>query len=236
MTRPDSTASPAEDAAMPAAPDERDEMDALAAAGLRYEWYRDGFRLLLGLLLLLSGVLATSLGLNVYLFAVQPPPRYFVQTADHQLVGVAPLNEPSFSDERITQWATEAVLQANNWNFADYREALQAACNRYFTPAGCQEYRDALIRIGNLESVKTKRLTVRAVVVKPPLILNKVLQGQTRRFTWQMQMEVLIRYLSSSEQTTQNLRVTVVVVRRPLTETEQGVGIEKYVASVGGGS
>jgi hypothetical protein len=221
---------------MPAAPDERDEMDALAAAGLRYEWYRDGFRLLLGLLLLLSGVLATSLGLNVYLFAVQPPPRYFVQTADHQLVGVAPLNEPSFSDERITQWATEAVLQANNWNFADYREALQAACNRYFTPAGCQEYRDALIRIGNLESVKTKRLTVRAVVVKPPLILNKVLQGQTRRFTWQMQMEVLIRYLSSSEQTTQNLRVTVVVVRRPLTETEQGVGIEKYVASVGGGS
>ena len=236
MTRPDSTASPAEDAAMPAAPDERDEMDALAAAGLRYEWYRDGFRLLLGLLLLLSGVLATSLGLNVYLFAVQPPPRYFVQTADHQLVGVVPLNEPSFSDERITQWATEAVLQANNWNFADYREALQAACNRYFTPAGCQEYRDALIRIGNLESVKTKRLTVRAVVVKPPLILNKVLQGQTQRFTWQMQMEVLIRYLSSSEQTTQNLRVTVVVVRRPLTETEQGVGIEKYVASVGGGS
>jgi hypothetical protein len=192
--------------------------------------------LLLGLLLLLSGVLATSLGLNVYLFAVQPPPRYFVQTADHPLVGVVPLNEPSFSDERITQWATEAVLQANNWNFADYREALQAACNRYFTPAGCQEYRDALIRIGNLESVKTKRLTVRAVVVKPPLILNKVLQDQTQRFTWQMQMEVLISYLSSAEQTAQSLIVTVVVVRRPLAEYEQGVGIEKYVASVGGGS
>ncbi len=234
MTRPDSTTSPAE---IPkAVPDPDDALDALAAAGLRYEWYRDGFRLLLGLLLLLAGVLATSLGLNVYLFAFQPPPRYFVQTADHQLVGVVPLNEPSFSDERITQWATEAVIQANNWNFADYREALQAACNRYFTPAGCQEYRDALIRIGNLEAVKTKRLTVRAVVVKPPLILNKVLQGQTQRFTWHLQMEVLIRYLSSSEQTTQNLIVTVVVVRRPLAEYEQGVGIEKYVASVGGGS
>jgi hypothetical protein len=229
MTRPDSITSPAE-------PDPDDALDALAAAGLRYEWYRDGFRLLLGLLLLLSGVLATSLGLNVYLFAVQPPPRYFVQTADHQLVGVVPLNEPSFSDERITQWATEAVLQANHWNFADYREALQAACNRYFTPAGCQEYRDALIRIGNLESVKTKRLTVRAVVVKPPLILNKVLQDQTQRFTWHLQMEVLISYLSSAEQTAQSLIVTVVVVRRPLAEYEQGVGIEKYVASVGGGS
>jgi hypothetical protein len=230
MTRPDSTTSPA------SVPDPDDALDALAAAGLRFEWYRDGFRLLLGLLLIGALVLTLSLGLNVYLFAFQPPPRYFVQTADHQLVGVTPLDEPSFSDERITQWATEAIVAANNWNFADYREALQAACNRYFTPAGCQEYRDALIRIGNLESVKTKRLTVRAVVVKPPLILNKVLQGQTQRFTWQMQMEVLIRYLSSSEQTTQNLRVTVVVVRRPLTETEQGVGIEKYVASVGGGA
>ena len=229
MTPPDSTTLSAEEPLARDAP-----ADALAAAGVRYEWYRDGFRLLLGLLLLLSGVLAASMGLNVYLFTFQPPPRYFVQTADHQLVGVVPLNEPSFSDERITQWVTEAVIAANNWNFANYREALQAACNRYFTPAGCQEYREALIRIGNLESVKTKRLTVRAVVVKPPLILNKVVKGQTQRFAWHLQMEVLISYLSSSEQTTQNLLVNVVVVRRPLAEYEQGVGIEKYVASVGG--
>lgn len=228
MTRPDSTTSPA------SVPDPDDALDALAAAGLRFEWYRDGFRLLLGLLLIGALILALSLGLNVYLFALQPPPRYFVQTADHRLVGVVPLDEPSFSDERVTQWATEAIVAANNWNFADYREALQAACNRYFTPAGCQEYRDALIRIGNLESVKAKRLTVRAVVVKPPIILNKVLQGQTRRFTWHLQMEVLLSYLSSAEQTAQPLVVTVVVVRRALTETEQGVGIEKYVASAGG--
>jgi hypothetical protein len=228
MTRPDSTTSPA------SVPDPDDALDALAAAGLRFEWYRDGFRLLLGLLLIGALVLALSLGLNVYLFALQPPPRYFVQTADHRLVGVVPLDEPSFSDERVTQWATEAIVAANNWNFADYREALQAACNRYFTPAGCQEYRDALIRIGNLESVKAKRLTVRAVVVKPPIILNKVLQGQTQRFAWHLQMEVLLSYLSSAEQTAQPLVVTVVVVRRALTETEQGVGIEKYVASAGG--
>ena len=228
MTRPDSTTSPA------SVPDPDDALDALAAAGLRFEWYRDGFRLLLGLLLIGALILALSLGLNVYLFALQPPPRYFVQTADHRLVGVVPLDEPSFSDERVTQWATEAIVAANNWNFADYREALQAACNRYFTPAGCQEYRDALIRIGNLESVKAKRLTVRAVVVKPPIILNKVLQGQTQRFAWHLQMEVLLSYLSSAEQTAQPLVVTVVVVRRALTETEQGVGIEKYVASAGG--
>ena len=228
MTRPDSTTSPA------SVPDPDDALDALAAAGLRFEWYRDGFRLLLGLLLIGALVLALSLGLNVYLFALQPPPRYFVQTADHRLVGVVPLNEPSFSDERVTQWATEAIVAANNWNFADYREALQAACNRYFTPAGCQEYRDALIRIGNLESVKAKRLTVRAVVVKPPIILNKVLQGQTRRFTWHLQMEVQISYLSSTEQTVQSLVVNAVVVRRTTTETEQGIGIEKYVASAGG--
>ena len=233
--RPDSITSSAE---YPVAGPGRDPdraPDALAAAGLRFEWYRDGFRLLLALLLIGALVLALSLGLNVFLLAYRPPPKYWVQTADGRLIGAEPLDEPSFSDERVTQWATEAVVAANNWNFADYREALQAACNRYFTPAGCQEYRDALIRIGNLESVKAKRLTVRAVVVKPPIILNKVLQGQTRRFTWHLQMEVLISYLSSAEQTAQPLVVTVVVVRRALTETEQGVGIEKYVASAGGG-
>ncbi len=235
MNGPDSIALPVDPASPDATRAAPEEPDLLAAAGIRFEWYRDGFRLLLGLLLIGALLLAVSLGLNVFLLAYQPPPRYFIQTADHQLVGVVPLNEPSFSDERVTQWATEAIVAANNWNFANYREALQAACNRYFTPAGCQEYRDALIRIGNLESVKTKRLTVRAVVVKPPIILNKVIQGQTQRFAWHLQMEIVASYLSSSEQTTQNLIVTVVVVRRAVTETEQGIGIEKYVAAVGGG-
>ncbi|MGB4946987.1 MAG: DotI/IcmL/TraM family protein [Candidatus Competibacter denitrificans] len=226
----DLTDSSAEIAADAAAP-----LDLLTASGVRYEWYRDGFRLLLGLLILVSGILAVSVGLNVFLLFHQPSPKFLIQTADHQLVGIVPLNEPSFSDEYITQWVVEAILAANNWNFADYRESLQRACNQYFTPNGCQEYRDALIRIGNLESVKTKRLNVRAVVTKPPLILNKVVSGQTQRFTWNMQMEVMVSYLSSAEQTTQNLIVNVVVVRRPLTEYEKGIGIEKYVASVGGG-
>lgn len=208
-------------------------MDPLAASGVRYEWYRDGFRLLLGLLLLLSLVLAVSLGLTVFLLAHQPSPKFLIQTADHHLVGMVPLDEPSFSDEYITQWVVEAILAANNWSFANYREALQKACNQYLTPNGCQEYRDALIRIGNLESVKTKRLTVRAVVVKPPLIVNKVRNDQTERFTWNMQMELVVSYLSSAEQTTQSLIVNVVVVRRPLTEYEKGIGIEKYVATAG---
>lgn len=235
MNGPDSIVLPAESTPSHATTAPPDEIDLLVAAGIRFEWYRDGFRLLLGLLLIGALLLAVSLGLNVFLLAHQPPPRYFVQTADHRLVGVAPLDEPSFSDERVTQWATEAIVAANNWTFADYREALQRACNRYFTPAGCQEYRDALIRIGNLESVKAKRLTVRAVVVKPPIILNKVIQGQTERFTWHLQTEIVVSYLSSAEQTTQNLIVTAVVVRRAVTETEQGIGIEKYVAAVGGG-
>lgn len=211
------------------------DLDALAAAGLRFEWYRDGFRLLLALLLIGALLLTVSLGLNVFLLAHRPPPKYWVQTADGRLIGAEPLDRPSFSDERVTQWATEAVVAANNWNFADYRESLQRACNRYFTPAGCQEYRDALIRIGNLESVKAKRLTVRAVVVKPPVITSKLVQGQTERFVWHLQMEVRASYLSSTEQTVQPLIVSVVVVRRATDETEQGIAIEKYVASAGGG-
>lgn len=211
------------------------ENDALVATRVRYDWYRDGFRTALALLLLLGFTLALSLGLNIYLYSYQPPPKFLVQTADHQLVGVVPLDEPSFSDARITQWATEAVLAGNNWSFANYREALQNACNEYFTPKGCEEYRDAWIKIGNLDSIKEKRLTVRAVVVKPPIILNKVISGQTQRFTWKLQMEIVISYLGG-KQSTQNQIIDLVVVRRPLTEYEKGVGIEKYVARAGKGT
>lgn len=236
-TQLDSIASPAEagsdQAASAAEGSVAGQADFLTATNLRYEWYRDGFRLTLGLLVLLGLLLAVSMALNVFLFSYRPAPRYFIQTANGDLVGVEPLNQPSFSDERVSEWATKALLAANNWNFANYREELQEACNGYFTPSGCQEYRDALIRIGNLESVKTKRLTVKAVVTKPPIFLNKVLQGQTQRFTWHLQTELVVSYLGSSEQTTQSLLVDLVVVRRPVTETEQGLGIERYIASVG---
>ena len=66
MTRPDSTTSPA------SVPDPDDALDALAAAGLRFEWYRDGFRALLGLLLIGALVLALSLtGLGIYSAAMR---------------------------------------------------------------------------------------------------------------------------------------------------------------------
>jgi len=236
-TQLDSIASPVEagsDRGMSAAEGSvASRADFLTATNIRYEWYRDGFRLTLGLLVLLGVLLAVSMALNVFLFAYRPPPRYFVQTPDNQLIGVQPLNEPSYSNERVIQWATDAILAANNWNFANFREVLPGAYNRYFTPAGRHEYHDALIRIGNLESVKTKRLTVKAVVVKPPIILNKVLQGQTQRFSWRLQTEIMVSYLGSSEQTTQNLVIDLLVVRRPVTETDQGLGIEKYIASAG---
>ena len=103
MNGPDSIALPADPASPDATTAAPDETDLLVAAGIRFEWYRDGFRVLLGLLLIGALLLAVSLGLNVFLLAYQPPPRYFVQTADHQLVGVVPLDEPSFSDERVTQ-------------------------------------------------------------------------------------------------------------------------------------
>ncbi|MBL8260047.1 MAG: DotI/IcmL/TraM family protein [Candidatus Competibacteraceae bacterium] len=208
------------------------ENDALVATRVRYEWYRDGFRILLALLLFLGFSQTVSLGLIVYLYTYQPSPKFLVQTADHQLVGVVPLDQPSFSDLRITQWATDAVLAANNWNFADYRETLQKACNEYFTAKGCEEYRDALIKIGNLDAVKEKRLTVRAVVVKPPIITNKVIGEQTQRLTWRLQMEIVVSYLGT-QQSTQNQIIELVVVRRPLTEYEKGVGIEKYIAKTG---
>ena len=50
MNPPDSTALPADFTATPPAGLPPEETDLLLAAGIRFEWYRDGFRLLLALL------------------------------------------------------------------------------------------------------------------------------------------------------------------------------------------
>lgn len=200
--------------------------DALTAVTLRNNFYRDG-QLKLMVVLLLSVIcnfiLASTL---VYIFTHPPAPKYFATSINGRITPLYPLNEPNQSDSAILQWTNQAAVAAFSYNFVNYRTELQASSG-FFTADGWDQFLSALQSSNNLDAVKAKKLIVSAVATKAPVILQKgILNG---RYSWRIQMPILVTYQSASEFTQQSNVVTVLVTRVSTLNSPRGIGISQFV-------
>jgi intracellular multiplication protein IcmL len=200
--------------------------DALAAVAMRNAFYRDGQRKLMIALLISVFINLAMVSLLVYLITNPPPPRYFATSINGRITPLFPLNEPNQSDSAVLQWANQAAIAAFTYNFVNYREELQASSG-FFTPEGWTQFLNALKQSNNLEAVKAKKLIVSAVATRAPIILQKgLLNG---RYSWRVQMPILVTYQSASEFTQQNNVVTMLITRVSTLNSPRGIGIAQFV-------
>lgn len=204
------------------------DRDALELVRLRNTFYRDSYRRVLAVLLimvLVNIVLAVAL---FYVISHKPEPKYFATTSDGKITRLYALSSPIVSTAELLQWATVAATAANTYNFVNYRKELQEA-SQYFTPAGWKEYQRELKGSRNLETVLAKKLTVNAVATGAPIILDQgVVAG---RYKWKIQIPILLTYESSTTKINQPLLVTMLVTRVSTLETPNGVGIDAFYMS-----
>ena len=198
------------------------------AENIRFNWYRDGFRLLLKLLLVSLVLNVFTVTATWYLYVYQPPPRYFATTQDGQLFPLVPLNEPHLSLAAVLQWSVDAFVDANDYTFQNYRRRLQAACNEHFSYDGCLSYRDALQRTGNLQAIKERRLVVTGQVIEAPIIQEHGLRSG--RYYWKVQMVGIITTESTAKRATQRQLIELDIERSPTLTHERGVAITQYLA------
>jgi len=211
--------------------------DALAAVKLRNAFYRDGQRKLMVILLMslvANLVVAAVLG---YLITHPPKPKYFATSINGRITPLFALDEPNQSDSAVLQWANQAAIAAFTYNFVNYRNELQASSG-FFTSQGWNQFLSALEDSNNLEAVKAKKLIVSAVATSAPIILQKgVLSG---RYSWRVQMPILVTYQSASEFSQQRNVVTMLITRISTLNSPRGIGIAQFVvgpaASGGAGS
>jgi intracellular multiplication protein IcmL len=207
--------------------------DALIAVTMRNNFYRDGQRKMIVILLLSilgNFILASML---VYIITHPPAPKYFATSINGRITPLFPLNEPNQSDSAVLQWANQAAIAAFTYNFVNYRSELQASSG-FFTAEGWDQFLNALKQSNNLEAVKAKKLIVSAVATRAPVILQKgILNG---RFAWRVQMPVLVTYQSASEFTQQSNVVTMLISRVSTLNSPRGIGISQFVVgpAVGG--
>ncbi|MDF1758679.1 MAG: type IVB secretion system apparatus protein IcmL/DotI [Legionellaceae bacterium] len=205
--------------------------DALKSVAMRNSFYRDGQRKLM--FVLLVSILANFIlsAMIAYIITHPPTPKYFATSINGRITPLTALNMPNQADSAILQWSNQAAIATFSYNFVNYRSELVAASG-FFTAEGWDQFINALGSSNNLDAVKSKKLVVSAVATSAPVILQKgVLNG---RYSWRIQMPMLVTYQSASEFSQQNLNVTMLVTRVDTLNSPRGIGIAQFISAPAG--
>lgn len=194
-----------------------------AAVILRTNFYRDNYRRVMKFCLILVGITAILMAWTFYERTHKRAVSYYVTTRDGVQEQIFPINQPNLSTNALIEWAVEATTTAYNFNFENADTAISQA-RIYFTDPGYENFIQALQAAGTLNAVKSKKLVVTAVATNRPIVL---FEGPTSEgiYAWRVQLPLLITYQSASEQTKQNVIVTLLIARRPTLESPKGIGI-----------
>lgn len=213
-----------------AAPAEGDDvaLGQLGAVVVRNEFYRDGYRTMLRVVMLLVLIIAAQIAVMVYVVKTNRMEyRYFATTEDGRLIPMAPLNEPNLSAPALMSWVAQSSTEVMTFGFNDYRRRLQEA-SRNFTRRGWESFSSALQRARIIETVEVNQQVITATPTGAPVIQSEgVVKG---RYQWVVQVPLALTYQAGARTRTDNLLVTMVIVRVPRLESPSGVGIEQWIA------
>jgi len=177
--------------------------------------------------IVLSSILSIFLTtVLVYMSVVRPKPKYYATTTSGDIIPLQTLSEPVISDNYLTQWSALTVRALFNLDFVNLQENLEVS-KKYFTNTGWNAFVAALSKSGLSELIQDKKLMTSAVITQTPVILSKsVIAG---RYSWLVQMPVLVTYTSASMSAKRALIATMMIRRVPVLGSSQGVQITDIV-------
>lgn len=109
------------------------------------------------------------------------------EACDPIILAQAPIGLGSIAD-----FATEAVIQINTYDYLNWDQAVPDALNTYFTPTAARVYNYLFERSRLLRTVQGSYYTVSATNIRPAMVTSTgTVDGQR---TWTVQVPVTIRY------------------------------------------
>lgn len=213
-------AMPAKPAPMPGGP--------LVSVVTRNEFYRDGFRNLIKIVIL-EGIIIVGLILTliVHINNAVSHDRYFATTADGRIMQLAPLSDPYLTESALVSWVAQAATEVMTFGFHDYQRRLQQA-SRHFTKSGWESFSAAMDQARIIEAVTAQRQVVVASPRSAPVIRQHGVSGG--KYRWILEMPLQVEYRAKDQARTDNLRLRLVVERVSSLENPNGVGIQQWIA------
>lgn len=195
---------------------------------------RERYEFLLRVLFVLLGLLAVSIAGNIFMGLQETSYRYFATDARGSVIELQPLERPVQSIEEVNVWAAKAVTAAFTLDFANYRQRL-TEIRPYFTDAGWKGYQTAIDGQGILQSITQNKIVVTAVPSQSPVVTaTGVVDGV---YGWKIEIPIIVTYETATAggsagrgRSSNNMIIQITVVRRPVTENPQGLGIAQMVA------
>ncbi|MCP8352372.1 type IVB secretion system apparatus protein IcmL/DotI [Candidatus Synchoanobacter obligatus] len=203
--------------------------DALETIALRNDFYRDGYRksLVIILTLIVTNLIAFMSVLKLY--DKTEPVAFFATSPDGRIIPVLPLSEPGMKDAELVEWAKNSAIRAYTYDFVNYKTSLQDA-SKFFTDVGWTKFQQALQKAKTLKTVVDQRLVMTARATEAPQIISqRVLNG---RYTWKVVMPLILK-LKGPKNVDLPVRLTMMVQRVSLVNNPEGVGIVNFVVSEG---
>lgn len=198
---------------------------------IRNEFYRDGYRLALRVAVIQCFIIFGLIGAMFFIIHVhQPENRYFATTEDGRLIPMVPLSQPNLSNPALLSWVAQATSETMSFSFSNYRRNLQES-SRHFTREGWESFSKALQEARIIESIEANTQEITAVPRGAPIIKWSGLSGD--QYQWQVQIPMILTYVSGSKTRSDNWIITIVVVRVPRLESPNGVGIAQWIAVPG---
>lgn len=192
------------------------------------ELYRNNYRRMIKWvvrMLFLTVILAATLS---WMTIRRPQPMYYAAVTNGQVLQMHSLSEPVITDKFIVSWSALTARRVFNLSFVNYQDNLNVVKDR-FTPGGWEKMQDALNSSGLIQNMVNNKLIVSSVVSGSPVILARMVVNG--RFTWRVQMQMLVKYTSASEQSQENLVVTMNIQRIPTLDSAQGIQINDFQAA-----
>lgn len=211
--------------------------DAIKLVYLRNEFYKDKFHWVLGVCCIGVFVIIALSCMLVYITRNPIHPLYFVADKAGRLIQDIPVQVPNMSPADIEQWAAEAVIAANTYDFANFHGQLQRA-QKYFTDYGWRNYMKGLQASNNLVALTQRKLIFTAKLSGQPKILHQGHVGKAGTYAWQVAVPVVITYLLPpydgvlDKSKFQNSYVfTVFIMRQSLLTSYMGLGITQIIGT-----
>lgn len=190
-------------------------------------FYRDNYRRTMKVLAVMIVICAILSSVLVWMSFDKKQPLYYAAMTTGEVIPMHALSEPVVTSDFIIQWSSLTARLIYNLNFATYQQQLDQVKNR-FTPNGWEKMMGALHSSGLIQQMLASKLIISSVVSGPPVILARlIIHG---RFTWRVQMPMLVTYTSASESTQRKIMVTMNVQRVPTLDVPNGVQIVDFSA------
>jgi intracellular multiplication protein IcmL len=182
----------------------------------------------LGLNVVLAVALGVSLLHDAWIWTHPAPDRFFVVDGKNPPRPIVALDSPIVGDTELLDWSVQAALAPYNIDYYNYPQELNTASRR-FTARGWNTFAQSFITQGNFDELKRARLLCHAQSQRAAVIhQTSYVQGA---LAYQIQFPITQTCENVNQTSTNNMMITVLVVRTNADDHREGLVIDQLVAS-----